>query len=238
MKRILITGATSGIGEALVKLASDNGYEVIACGRNAEKLTRLSALEHVTTEQFDVSDKQQTRVKLTSIDADIYVLNAGVCEYVQLDDFEPEMFRRVFEANFFGVVNCIDALLPKLVAGNQLLIVDSMARLLPFTQSQAYGASKAALHYLTKTMEVDLAPRGVIVQSASPGFVETPLTDKNDFDMPMQITAKEAAESILKGIQNQSSSLYFPKIFGFILRFLSHLPNSMKVALSKRMKNK
>jgi NAD(P)-dependent dehydrogenase (short-subunit alcohol dehydrogenase family) len=238
MKRILITGATSGIGEALVKLASSSGYEVIACGRSAEKLAPLMALPHVTTAQFDVSDKQQTQLKLSQIDADIYVLNAGVCEYVQMDDFEPEMFRRVFEVNFFGVVNCINALLPKLVAGNQLLIVDSMARLLPFTQSQAYGASKAALHYLTKTMEVDLAQRGVIVQSASPGFVETPLTDQNDFDMPMQITAKDAAESILKGIQHQSSSLYFPKIFGFILRFLSHLPNSMKVALSKRMKNK
>ena len=147
------------------------------------------------------------------------------------------MFKRVFEANFFGVINCINALLPNLMAGNQLVIVDSMARLLPFTQSQAYGASKAALHYLTKTMEVDLAAKGVIVQSVSPGFVETPLTNKNVFDMPMRISVDEAVASLLNGIEKRSKNIYFPMMFGVVLRLLSRLPSSIKVALSKKMKN-
>lgn len=237
MKRILITGATSGIGEALVKHAAQSGYDVIACGRNADKLKTFEGVRAVTTLQFDVTDRQQTKLKLEAISADIYVLNAGVCEYVDLDSFDPDMFKRVFEANFFGVVHCIDALLPKLSTGSQLVLVDSMARFLPFTQSQAYGASKAALHYLTKTMEVDLADKGVVVQSISPGFVETPLTDKNDFDMPMKISVHEAAKSLLKGIERQSASVYFPTMFGLLLRFLSRLPSSLKVALSKKMKN-
>lgn len=85
-----------------------------------------------------------------------------------------------------------------------------MARLLPFTRSQAYGASKAALHYFTKSLEVDLHDRGIKVQAVSPGFVETPLTDKNDFDMPMKITATEAAESMLKGIETDKQTVFFP----------------------------
>ena len=86
-------------------------------------------------------------------------------------------------------------------------------------------------------MEVDLADKGVVVQSISPGFVETPLTDKNDFDMPMKISVHEAAKSLLKGIERQSASVYFPTMFGLLLRFLSRLPSSLKVALSKKMKN-
>ncbi|GAC35466.1 SDR family NAD(P)-dependent oxidoreductase [Paraglaciecola polaris] len=237
MKRMLVTGATSGIGEALVKLAANKDYRVIACGRNGEKLNTLSTIQNVSALKFDVSDQQQTLNALRHTSADIYVLNAGVCEYVEIDTFDPAMFRRVFEANFFGVVNCIDALLPQLVTGNQLVIVDSMARLLPFTQSQAYGASKAALHYLTKTMEVDLASRGIIVQSVSPGFVATPLTNKNDFDMPMRISVDEAVASLLHGIEKHTSSIFFPTIFGMLLRTLYRLPSSLKVALSKRMKN-
>lgn len=237
MKQILVTGATSGIGEGLVKLAADRHYKVIACGRNGEKLTELESSHPLSTLNFDVTDPQQTFDALSNVQADIYVLNAGVCEYVDIDSFDPDMFKRVFEANFFGVINCINALLPNLMAGNQLVIVDSMARLLPFTQSQAYGASKAALHYLTKTMEVDLAAKGVIVQSVSPGFVETPLTNKNDFDMPMRISVDEAVASLLNGIEKRSKNIYFPMMFGVVLRLLSRLPSSIKVALSKKMKN-
>ena len=165
MKQILVTGATSGIGEGLVKLAADRHYKVIACGRNSEKLTELESSHPLSTLNFDVTDPQQTFDTLSNVKADIYVLNAGVCEYVDIDSFDPDMFKRVFEANFFGVINCINALLPNLMAGNQLVIVDSMARLLPFTQSQAYGASKAALHYLIKTISICLCEFPLMRQS-------------------------------------------------------------------------
>ena len=116
--------------------------------------------------------------------------------------------------------------------------MDSMARLLPFTRSQAYGASKAALHYFTKSLEVDLHDRGIKVQAVSPGFVETPLTDKNDFDMPMKITATEAAESMLKGIETDKQTVFFPRMFGLILRFMHILPVGLQKKLSLSMREK
>jgi short-subunit dehydrogenase len=235
MKRILVTGATSGIGECLVKRLSMEGFIVVACGRNQQKLDELGILENVSTLAFDVTDEQQCISNLTSQKADVYVLNAGVCEYVDVHQFEAQMFERVFAANFFGVINCVAAILPNLQSGNQVLIVDSLARLMPFTKSQAYGASKAALHYFCKTMEVDLASQGIVMQSVSPGFVATPLTAKNDFAMPMQISVEQAVDKLIKGIQQKSSSIYFPTLFSLILRTISLLPTSMQVALSKAM---
>jgi len=238
VKTILITGATSGIGKALATHAADSGYRVVACGRNKDALDEISEHANIDSCQFDVTDLDDTRRALASIDFDIVVLNAGTCEYVDVDDFETDMFRRVFEPNFFGVVNCVDALLPHFRQGDKLVIVDSMARLLPFTRSQAYGASKAALHYFTKSLEVDLHHKGVNVQAVSPGFVETPLTDKNDFEMPMKISAEEAAKAMLKGIESSKQSIFFPTMFGLILRFLHILPTPLQKRLSLAMREK
>ena len=113
-----------------------------------------------------------------------------------------------------------------------------MARLLPFTRTQAYGASKAALHYFTKSLEVDLHDKGIVVQAVSPGFVETPLTDKNDFDMPMKISSEEAAKAMLKGIESHKQTVFFPRVFGFMLRFMHVLPQSIQKRLSLSMREK
>lgn len=238
MKTLLITGATSGIGKALAEHAANSGYNVIACGRNENVLDSLSEHTNIQACQFDVTSLEDTREALRTQTFDVAILNAGTCEYVDVDDFEPDMFRRVFEPNFFGVVNCVDAILPILKKGNKVVIVDSMARLLPFTRSQAYGASKAALHYFTKSLEVDLHDKGIDVQAVSPGFVETPLTDKNDFEMPMKITASEAAKAMLKGIESNKQTIFFPRLFGLILRFMHILPTPIQKRLSLAMREK
>jgi short-subunit dehydrogenase len=235
-RTLLVTGATSGIGEALTYLAADKGYKVIACGRNEKKLSSLSQHPNIQTIQFDVSDKTQTEKALKDQHFDIAVLNAGICEYVDIDNFDIALFERVFTANFYGVINTYAALASELKPGNQLVIVDSLARLLPFTKSQAYGASKAAVHYFTKSLEVDLFAKGIIVQSASPGFVETPLTDKNDFEMPMKISVEKAANYLLTGIEKKHRSIYFPLRFSIILRILGSLPARAKKALSLKLK--
>jgi len=239
VKRILITGATSGIGLALANLCCQSAYKVIGCGRNQQVLQHLSQhYNHFTPLCFDATDMQQTTNALKRIDCDILVLNAGNCEYVDANELEPELFRRVMEINFFSVINILNIMLPQLRAGSQVVIVDSLARLLPFTRSQAYGASKAALYYLTKTLEVDLADKDILFQSVSPGFVKTPLTDRNRFVMPMRISAQQAARLILQGIEQRHTSIYFPTIFSLILRLLSRLPTKLQVLLSKRMKQK
>ena len=213
------------------------GWRVIACGRNQSRLDELSR-EHadIRTLAFDVSDIEECRQALNAVSPDVVLLNAGTCEYVDIDDWDIELFRRVFDANFFGVVNCLDPLLPNLRRGSQLVFVDSMARLLPFTRSEAYGASKAAVHYLAKSLEVDLKDRGVHVQTISPGFVETPLTERNDFAMPMQVSAEEAATSIMQCITRKTRDGYFPVLFGTIIRSLSLLPMRLQTALCVRLR--
>lgn len=236
MKRLLITGATSGIGEAVALLAAKNGFHVIACGRNQTKLNTLAQQPNISICQFDVTDLAATKTALAEVKCDIALLNAGTCEYVDSNSVEAGMFQRVFDANVFGVVNVIEALTPQLVAGNKLVFVDSLARLLPFSRSQAYGASKAALHYMAKSFAVDLADQGIAVQTISPGFVKTPLTDKNDFPMPMSIEVSEAAQDILDGLASHKASIYFPTRFSLLLRLLNALPEFIqhKLCLSMR----
>lgn len=237
MKTILITGATSGLGEALAYKASCAGHSVIACGRNENKLEELSKHDNISTLKFDVTDEQQTKQALANVVCDVAVLNAGTCEYVSVSNLDCAMFKRVFDANFFGVINVVSGLLPNLKTNSKLVFVDSLARLLPFTRSEAYGASKAALHYAAKSFAVDLKRKGIRVQSMSPGFVITPLTSKNDFPMPMAISADKAADYMLAGILSSKSSVYFPRRFSLFIRFLNLLPEGIQHRLCLSMRN-
>lgn len=236
MKSLLITGASSGIGRATAIAAADSGWQVIACGRNEERLRDLrQEAAGIETLAFDLLDRDACREALAERSPDVVVLNAGSCEYVDVSRWDSALFRRVFEANFFSAINCLEHLLPYAKSGSQFVFVDSLARLLPFTRSEAYGASKAALHYLAKTLEVDLKDRGIVVQSVSPGFVRTPLTDQNDFAMPMRVEPEQAARAILQTIERREGSGYFPTLFAGILRFLGTLPSSLQVALCRNI---
>ena len=237
MKRILITGASSGIGEATAFKAARDGWQVIACGRNQAKLEDMQ-IKHpnIIPLAFDIADLEQCRQALKDITVDVVLLNAGSCEYVDADDWDSALFERVFQTNIFGVANCLEALLPTMQAGSKLVFVDSLARLLPFTKSQAYGASKAALFYMAKCLDVDLRDRGVRVQTISPGFVKTPLTDRNDFAMPMRITAEEAAASVMHHIDRGTRTGYFPTVFAGILRALSMLPMAWQILICRRLR--
>jgi NAD(P)-dependent dehydrogenase (short-subunit alcohol dehydrogenase family) len=236
-KTMLITGASSGIGQATALAAAAAGWQVYACGRDQQRLDALAQQSaNITTLAFDLTDRTSCQLVLGKLHVDVVLLNAGTCEYVDVEHWDTEAFKRVFDANFFSVVYCVEALLPNLTAGKQLLMVDSLARLLPFTRSQAYGASKAALFYLAQSLAVDLDSRGVIVKTLSPGFVATPLTAKNTFAMPMQISAEQAAQAILASINRRGAAFYFPLVFSGMLRLLALLPLSWQRNLCKRLK--
>ncbi|MBQ4810657.1 short-chain dehydrogenase [Pseudoalteromonas luteoviolacea] len=234
LKKVLITGATSGIGEGLVDRYSKS-HNVVACGRNEEKLSKLSG-NNVQTLKFDMTEKAQVASAFVDIEQlDIVILNAGVCEYI--DDarrFDAELFERVIHANVIATGYCIEALLPKLKPGGQLVIVSSSASFLPLPRAQAYGASKAALSYLTRVMQIEL--EDIDVTLVHPGFVETPLTDKNDFPMPFLVTVENACEAIFQGVESRKKEIHFPKRFTLLLKLFALLPFSLWMPLAKRIK--
>ena len=220
---VLITGATSGIGESLALMyAKDN--QVFACGRSAQKLEELSQHENITGLRFDVTDLDDIKYQSAHLpELDMVVLNAGNCEYV--DDarhFDSALFERVIRVNLLSLGYCLEALLPKIKSGGQLAIVSSSVTYLPLTRSEAYGASKAGATYLAKCLEIDLPDIDVSV--VHPGFVKTPLTDKNDFPMPMAVSADEAAEYIFNGLKKRRKEIHFPKRFTLFLKLLRALP--------------
>ncbi|MEP4300905.1 MAG: SDR family NAD(P)-dependent oxidoreductase [Paraglaciecola sp.] len=236
MKRVLITGATSGIGKSLVDIYIDNGYEVVATGRDLTKLATLKKqYPSIHTLSFGITQLQQVLDAAEEVNSiDQLILNAGNCEYMEtVNPFDSALFERVIRTNLLSVGYCLEAFLPKIKRNGQIGIVSSSVTYLAFTQSQAYGASKAGLNYLARSLSVDLANQDIGVSLIQPGFVETPLTDKNTFDMPGKVTSEFAAKAIFKGMQARKHSIKFPTLFINILRLLSTLPFALwrKIAI-------
>ncbi|MCS5451713.1 SDR family NAD(P)-dependent oxidoreductase [Enterobacter huaxiensis] len=236
MKTVLITGASSGIGAGLARSFADDGYHVIACGRDPARLEALHQHSpNVTVRLFDMTDRDACRQALTGCYADVVILCAGTCEYLNHGDVDAALVERVMNTNFLGPVNCLAALQPQLAAGNRVVLVSSMAHWLHFPRAEAYGASKAALTWFAETLRLDWEPKGIGVTVVSPGFVDTPLTQKNDFAMPGRVSVDDAVKAIRSGLAKEKNHIAFPGNFGLILRLLSALPAFLQNALLRRM---
>lgn len=237
MKRILITGATSGIGKALCLLYQKQGWQVFACGRNQDCLNELQQLNNVTSLFFDICDKAQIMQETRNLPTlDLLILNAGSCEYV--DDalrFDSDLFERVVRTNLIALAYCLEILLPKINSGGQLALMGSSASYLPFPRAEAYGSSKAGVAYLAKSLSLDLAPSAISVSLINPGFVKTPLTDKNNFPMAMLISSEQAAVFIFQGLQRRKKEIHFPFPFTFILKLFAWLPDIIWRFIATRM---
>ena len=228
---ILITGATSGIGESLLQHYLAHDYQVIACGRNQEKLKQLATDNvNVVPIAFDITDKEQIRSAANIISAidriDILMLNAGDCRYIDnAKAFDGELFASVIATNLQSLGYLLEYFLPKVNAGGQVVFVSSSATLLPFPRAEAYGASKAGIDYLAKSLRLDLKAENIAVTLIHPGFIKTPLTDKNDFAMPFLLTSEQAASRIYQGVSARKSYLHFPKRLTLIMKLLALLPD-------------
>ena len=224
---ILITGATSGIG---LKLAQDYlaaGNTVHCCGRNKPVLHQLVKAfgDRAIPISFDVQDREDCLVALASLpELDLVILNAGTCEYIDASNFDAASFERVIRINLIGLANCLEALIPKLAAGSNLSLMGSSSSYLPLPRAEAYGASKAAIEYLAKTLAITLGKEGIHVSYIAPGFVETPLTDLNDFPMPMRVDVEFASRRIRQGLKKKQREIHFPMLFTGFMKTLSLLP--------------
>jgi short-subunit dehydrogenase len=242
-----ITGAGSGIGRALADRLAGEGHRVYVSGRNPDKLESLaqSLGGDVIPVVCDVANDQEMAGVLAAHNVehlDTVILCAGICEYIDMPALDIDTIRRVTETNFHGVVNSCIAALPllKRQAGASpgerphIIGVGSMSSYLGFPRAEAYGASKAAMAYFLDALRTDLVGK-VDVTVVYPGFVSTPMTDRNDFPMPFLISAEEAASIIIRKASRRPCSIVFPLRLHWLLRVLSWFPGLWYSFISPRL---
>jgi short-subunit dehydrogenase len=248
LKNVWITGAGKGIGRALAKLMVADGWTVAATSRTIEDLSSLineCPSGKVFAFPLDVSDYEETIVTVNTIEKkvgnlDLVILNAGTHSPVSATDFSAASVRNLMEVNFMGTVHGLAEIIPKFIKNKKghIAVVASLAGYRGLPSASAYGATKAAIINMCEALRPELAEHGVRLTLINPGFVETPLTDKNDFEMPFIITAEEAASRIVSGLKTDKFEISFPKRLVFPMLFLKFLPSRLFFALTKRMLKK
>ena len=247
--RVLITGASSGIGAQLAKDYLEDGWQVFGCGRNRERLVAIKGINPLI---FDIgvrdavqSAGKQLKKLLGENTLDLIILNAGTCEYIEAPlQFDDQLFERVIHTNLVAVGYCLNAFLPFLSHDGRLALMSSSSIYLALPRAEAYGSSKAAINYLAATLDASFAghkeSEHIRVSVICPGFVDTPLTEKNDFPMPMRVDVHTASKEIRLGLAKGKREIHFPKRFTCLLKLLSILPAGVwrKITLAMAPENK
>lgn len=241
---IWLTGASSGIGKQLALQLAESGAQVIASARSAEALASLED-QHpgIRGLRFDVTDTaaspQVGEALQQMVDhIDRVVLNAGTCEYFDIGQPDWDMPRRVMEVNFFGAVQTLAIAMPLLEKSQRrghIVGIVSLATAAPFTRAEAYGASKAAFNYFLDSLRTDLCDRDMDVTVIHPGFVKTPLTDKNNFAMPFLMSAEDAADKIIVAMKRRYRRYAFPNRLKWLLDVLTCFPGFWYRVVAPRM---
>jgi short-subunit dehydrogenase len=242
-KSIWITGASSGLGRSLALKLAAEGHRVIASARGKEALLALQKnCESIIAMPCDITDESSLMTVRQEITdrfgaLDQVILNAGTCEYLEFPDPDWSAVRRVMDVNFFGTVNCLQVALPLLrqstLARPHIVVVASQVTHAPFAKAEAYGASKAALQYFFGSLRIDLAKENIDVSVVNPGFVDTPLTRVNDFEMPFLMGADTAAQRIVKKISSRPRNYSFPKRLRTLLMLSELVPGVWQKLVSR-----
>ena len=224
LKKIaLITGASEGIGAALVNELLQNNYKVIAISRNFKKLSKLKSFNskyknYLEVFSADVTNLSQLLSVAKNIDPpDLLILNAGIYEPVLIENFSVETFIKQSEINYLGVIKSFDVFIKKMLLSRSgtVLIMSSIAGWIGLPKASAYAPTKSALRSFAQSIRYDLAKYNIVVKLCSPGFVNTKAVKVNDFKMPGLIEPNVAAKTILKNINSKKFEITFPGCFLF-----------------------
>ena len=214
--RIWVTGASSGIGAALARELVDRGASVAISARNTGALHEVAA-GRMHVEPLDVTDRAATlaagdAVRTALGGLDVAVLNAGTWSRFRPEQWDSQAFADQLQTNLMGTVHALEAVVPVMLAEGRGRIVGtaSVAGYRGLPGAEAYGATKAALLNLFESLRGSLGPRGIVVQTVAPGFVKTPMTDRNTFPMPFLVSPETAARAIADGIAKDKAEIVFP----------------------------
>ena len=232
-KTIWITGGSTGIGKALAIKFASKGWNVAISARRENLLKEISDNnENIHGFPLDVTDKSKCKEVFEQIknkfqDVDICFFSTGTWNPKKEKDIDVEQIEDVFKVNFFGTLNSIKAVEEYFKNKKEgiITIVSSIAGYRGLPNSTGYGPSKSALNNLAESLYFDFKRSNVRVCLVSPGFIKTPLTDKNEFPMPFIKSPEFAAEKMFNGLtKNKAFEIHFPKALTLLLKFLRILP--------------
>jgi len=221
-KIVVLTGASSGIGYHLAKLLPKENCSLAIIARRKNILDELvhelnNEIHQVNAYQCDVGKIDEVQFTFKEIKKDfgridIAILNAGVSSSVGIRDYSSTSAKEIFEINILGIVNCVEQLLPDFTNRKDGMIVgvSSLAESRGFPRSGFYNASKSAASLLLESLRIELKPFNIKVITVKPGFVRTPMTDKNKFHMPFLMDVEKAAKIIISGIKKEKRIIQFP----------------------------
>lgn len=246
-KTILITGASTGIGKELAIELSKENCKLILVARRIELLNKLitdispNSQSKFLALKCDVSKKEEVtktfeEAKSKFGNIDVAILNAGFGENMKVDEYNSELAELTFGANVFGIIYWVEQLLPDFLQKKKGVIVgiSSLADNRGFSGSGFYCASKAAASVYLEGLRIELYKYNIKVITVKPGFVKTPMTDKNDFEMPLLMQADKAAKIILKGIKNEKRIIQFPFPIVLATKLVGLLPGWFYEFFAKR----
>jgi len=233
-KVIWITGASSGIGKALAIKFAENGWAVAASARRENLLNELKHInQNIYSFPLDVTKIDECKLVAKNIikqfkNINICVFGTGIHDPKSEKKFNLDKIREIMEVNYFGTMNSINSIYDYFSEkkNGQISIISSVAGYRGLPAAGAYCASKSALTSFTESLYFEMKRINVRVSLISPGFIKTPMTDVNDFRMPMIKSPEFAAEEIYNGLINDKSfEIHFPKTFTFMMKIIQILPN-------------
>jgi len=241
-KVIWITGASTGIGKATALKFASKGWVVAASARREDLLDEMNKMNsNIYSFPLDVTNEENCKKTSEKIiekfgNIDLCIFSTGIHDPASEKEFNSKMIRKIMEVNFFGTMNSINSIYNffKNKKKGHICIVSSVAGYRGLPAAGAYCSSKAALTSFSESLYFDLYRHNVKVSLVSPGFIKTPMTDKNSFYMPMLKTAEYAAEKIYNGLINKNSfEIHFPKLFTYLMKFIQFLPSSVYFGVQK-----
>ncbi|MBN2741017.1 MAG: SDR family NAD(P)-dependent oxidoreductase [Rhodobacteraceae bacterium] len=238
-KRIWIVGASSGIGQALARELARRGARLVLSARSVEPLETLATeLGQGEVVPVDISDPESLDDARGEILAngklDAMITTAALYDPGHVDQIERDSARKLVEVNLLGTLWFAQAAKGLLREGGQLVIFGSVAGYFGLPKGQLYSASKAAVINLVESLRVEYAPE-IDVRLISPGFVNTRLTEKNDFDMPFVMEPDAAARRIADGLAGSAFETHFPRRLTWGLKLLQRLPYRLSLWVTGRM---
>lgn len=237
-----VTGASTGIGRELALGLARRGVRVAASARSADKLDDLARIDpNILPFPLDVTGPDTAATQARIVDAlgeiDLAVLNAGVWQPMRASEFKAVAALQSMQVNYFGIANALEPLVAHMVPRRrgQIALVASVAGYRGLPMSAAYAPTKAAVISLAEVLRLELSRHGIVVSLVNPGFVETPMTSVNRFEMPYILKADDAAERILRGLEKGKFEIAFPWQLVTALKVLRAMPNSIYLRIAGRM---